>query len=256
MSVTESPTALFNDLIAKALNQSFSGWDFSYLTGRWLSAQPSWDYRQVVFERSRAVESLLDMGTGGGEFLSTLTPLPPRTWATEGYPPNVPVAKNRLAPLGVGVVPVSGEEERLPFADNSFDLVINRHESFDAAELRRILKPGASFITQQVGGRHSIGLNEWLQNSVDYEYADWTLTKATGQLENAGLHIVDAREEFTPLHFFDIGAVIFFLKIISWQIRDFSVERYHDRLLALHRHIQENGAFKISGHSLWIEAQK
>ncbi|GGL48999.1 hypothetical protein GCM10014719_57780 [Planomonospora parontospora subsp. antibiotica] len=30
--------------------------------------------------------SLLDLGTGGGEFLSGLAPLPPRTAATEGYP--------------------------------------------------------------------------------------------------------------------------------------------------------------------------
>jgi SAM-dependent methyltransferase len=251
-----APIARFYDLIAKALYQSFSGWDFSYLTNRWLDDKPDWDYGQIVRERFSAAETLLDMGTGGGEKLATLAPLPRRTWATEGYPPNVAVAHKRLAPLGVGVVPVAGEEELLPFAANAFDLVINRHESFDAAELRRILRPGGAFITQQVGGRHGLGLNEWLQDDVTYEYADWSLAQAAAQLENAGLRIVDAREQFTPLHFYDIGAVVYYLKIIPWQFPDFSVERYHDRLLALHRHIQETGAFKISGHYFWIEAQK
>jgi len=258
MEGTESMAmrASFDGLVAEALHQDFSGWDFTYLRGRWLDGNPSWDYRQIAYERSRKVETLLDMGTGGGEMLSTLAPLPPNTYATEGYPPNVPVAHQRLDPLGVQVVPVSDDESLLPFADQTFDLVLNRHESFDADELQRILKPGASFITQQVGERHGIGLNEWFQDEVDYEYTDWTLSRATAQLESAGLRCVNIREEFPPLHFFDIGAVVFYLKVIAWQIADFSVERYHDRLLALHQHIQGTGAFRINAHYFYIEACK
>ncbi|MFZ6026221.1 MAG: class I SAM-dependent methyltransferase [Chloroflexota bacterium] len=248
--------ARFDDWVAQALAQDFSGWDFSYLKDRWLDGQPSWGYHRLVFDRSRAVKTLLDMGTGGGEFLATLAPLPPQTWATEGYPPNVPVAQQRLAPLGAHVVPVSGEEAQLPFADRAFDLVINRHESFDAAEVKRILRPGARFVTQQVGGQYGTGLNEWLQGRVEYVYADWSLRRAVGQLEDAGLRILHKGEEFTPLHFFDIGAVVFYLKVVSWQVQDFSVERYGERLLALHDHIEQNGAFKITGHYFWIEAEK
>lgn len=40
------------------------------------------------------------MGTGGGEFLAGLQPLPPHTCATEGYPPNIPIAQQRLKRLG------------------------------------------------------------------------------------------------------------------------------------------------------------
>ena len=253
---TVAMSSSFDDLVAEALRQDFSGWDFAYMRGRWLDGNPSWDYRQIAYERSRKVEILLDMGTGGGELLSTLAPLPPHTFATEGFPPNVPVAHQRLDPLGVQVVPVSGDESMLPFADQTFDLVLNRHESFHAPELHRILKPGASFITQQVGGRHGIGLNEWFQDEVDYEYADWSLDRAVAQLESAGLQCVDVREEFPPLHFLDIGAVVFYLKVIAWQIADFGVESYHDRLLALHHHIQETGAFRINAHYFYVEARK
>lgn len=248
--------AEFQRLVEAALSQDFSGWDFSYLNGRWRDDDPAWDYRQIVFERSRHVESLLDMGTGGGEMLATLAPLPRRTWATEGYPPNVPVAQRRLASLGAQVVPVSGEEDHLPFEAESFDLVINRHESFDAAELSRILKPGAGFITQQVGGRHGIGLNERLQETVAYEYAGWTPQRAVSQLQAAGLQVVNVREDFPALDFFDIGAVVYYLKVIAWQIADFSVERYHQKLLALHHHIQQSGALNVAGHYFFIEAKK
>jgi len=33
------------------------------------------------------------MGTGGGEFLASLAPLPMHTSATEAYPPNVEIAR-------------------------------------------------------------------------------------------------------------------------------------------------------------------
>ncbi len=255
MTTIQNPE-LFERLIAEALAQDFSGWDFSWLEGRWEEDDLPWDFCKIVFERSRSVQSLLDMGTGGGEMLSTLVPFPPQTWATEGYPPNVPVAQARLAPLGCWVVAVDGEDDKLPFKDATFDLIINRHESYAPKEVRRILKPGASFITQQVGGRHTIRLNEWLQETVDYEYADWALEKAVHQLEDAGFQILDAREAFPGKRFFDIGAVVFYLKIIAWQIEDFSVERYYDKLAALHNEIQTRGAFEASSHYFYIEARK
>jgi hypothetical protein len=66
----------------------------------------------------------------------------------------------------------------------------------------------------------------------------------------------DVREDFPALHFFDIGAVVFYLKVITWQIADFSVDRYHTKLLALHQHIQDTGALEISSHYFFIEAKK
>ena len=83
--------------------EPFEGWDFSHLQGRMHEDQLSWDYTSIVREALPGAASLLDMGTGGGEFLSSLEPLPPNTHATEGYAPNVPVARARLEPLGIQV---------------------------------------------------------------------------------------------------------------------------------------------------------
>ncbi len=255
MTTIQNPK-LFERLISDALAQDFSGWEFSYLKGRWQEDELPWNYREIVFERSHGLQSLLDIGTGGGEMLSTLAPLPPHTWATEAYPPNVPVAGARLHPLGCRVVAVESDEQALPFKDETFDLIIDRHECYSPAEVRRILKPGASFLTQQVGGRHSLRLNEWFQETVHYAYADWDLEKAVCQLEEAGFQILEAREAFHRQWFLDVGAVVFYLKVITWQIEDFTVERYYDKLVALHNEIQEHGAFEASSHYFYIEAQK
>ena len=76
-------------------NQTFSGWDFSYLseTGRVQNGILSWSYGSIVLPLIKEAQAMLDMGTGGGEFLSMLTPYPPTICATEAYPPNVPIAK-------------------------------------------------------------------------------------------------------------------------------------------------------------------
>lgn len=155
----------FEQLIAAAEAYTMEGWGWSALKGRYVETRPPWDYRAEVTALLSTAHTLLDMGTGGGEFLSSMAPLPPECWATEAYPPNVPVAAARLGPLGVRVVAVD-DERHLPLPDAHFDLVINRHESFDPYEVRRILRPGGRFITQQVGGQDNVELNLALQETV------------------------------------------------------------------------------------------
>lgn len=131
--------AEFETLIKEAQRQSIVGWDFSFVNGRSVEEEVSWNYKEIVREAKEKVTSLLDMGTGGGEFLSSLTPLPSDTYATEGYVRNVSVAQRRLDPLGVSVSYV-GSDNDLPFAADRFELIINRHESHAPAEVHRILR--------------------------------------------------------------------------------------------------------------------
>jgi hypothetical protein len=100
----------FDELVSEAAAAPFSGWDFSWLdwpqrrTG-WLP----WSYRREVARRAAGLAGpMLDMGTGGGERLSQLPSIPPQTVACEAWPPNVPVAATRLAPLGIPVVQDEG----------------------------------------------------------------------------------------------------------------------------------------------------
>jgi SAM-dependent methyltransferase len=245
----------FEQLVAAAGGANFSGWDFSYLEGRWIEDDPTWDYGQKVRDRLASVDTLLDMGTGGGERLAGLQPLPEHTYATEGWGPNVPVARARLEPLGVRVVEVD-TDDGLPFGDDSFDMVINRHESFVAKEVWRVLKVGGRFVTQQVGGKIHLRLNELLQDQVSYPYADWVLEKAVGQLEACGFEVLEQREEYPKTVFKDIGAIVYLLKAVPWQIPGFSVAVYRDRLWGVHRLIEGKGGLVVHSHLFYVEARK
>jgi len=162
MKKTLTDNELFDYLVSEA-SKEFEGWDFSYLesTRRMQEFPLSWNYRNEVKIRMAEASSLLDMGTGGGEFLSSLSPLPKYTCVTEGYEPNIMIARNRLEPLGVKVYRID-DDESLPFDAETFDLVINRHESYSPKEVKRILKKQGTFITQQVGGLNNKEINELL----------------------------------------------------------------------------------------------
>jgi SAM-dependent methyltransferase len=247
--------AEFDRLIHEAWQHEFSGWDFNFVSGRMVETPPAWDYRAIVLEKIRNVKSLLDLDTGGGEFLAGLQPIPPETCATEGFPPNVPVAKARLEPLGVKVFDTHATTQ-LPLPDAAFELVINRHGGMLPVEILRVLKSGGTFITQQVGGRNCIQLNESLGAPPDFLSSAWSMDAAARQLEGAGLKVIRREEDFPKAEFKDIGAVVYYLKAIPWQIDDFSIEKYYDRLMEISERIQREGAFAVKEHRFFLEAQK
>lgn len=238
-------------------NEPFAGWDFGYIsdTGRMVESPLPWSYSTEVLRYMWNAGSMLDMGTGGGEFLSRLRPLPAYTAATEGYEPNIAVARERLEPLGVEVHQVE-DDSKLPFPDETFDLVINRHESYSPAELKRILKPGGHFITQQVGGDNDNDLNRLLGAPVNEEYAHWNLDYACNELEEAGLSILDDGDAEIYTRFHDLGAVIYYLNAVPWQIPDFSTDRYQEQLLQLHLKMWSEGPLDIPGSRFFIIAGK
>jgi hypothetical protein len=245
----------FDELILDGLSIAISGWDFSAVSNRWRSGSPSWDYPSLARRSMRGIEAMLDQDTGGGELLSSLAPFPPRTWATESYPPNIPVAINRLEQIGVKVIS-SYSDDAIPLPENCLDLILNRHGSYCEMELMRLLKPGGKFLTEQVGGKNDIRLNELLQDEVDFMYSYWTKETITHQLEDAGFKINSVKEEFPLSEFTDIGAVVFYLHIIPWQITDFDVDKYRPKLLKIHQDILLKGPLTVPEHRILVDATK
>lgn len=72
----------------------------------------------------------------------------------------------------------------------------------------------------------------------------------------AGLTIVDLREQALRVEFFDVGAVAYFLHKVLRTVPGFSVERYRDRLAALHRHIAAAGSFVAHSQRYLVEARR
>ena len=234
----------FDDLVAEAMAAPVAGWDFSWMRGRSTTQPPPWNYEEIVAKRAAGARAMLDMGTGGGEVLAGLAARAPVTIATEAWAPNVPVATARLAPLGIEVVQVDaapdnvdqpGDGGELPFDDQAFELVINRHEAFVASEVARVLEPGGTFVTQQVDG----GAWDDLRAVFDLpsQAAGSWLGLAAEQCESAGLTVRDRRTGDERLRFDDVGALVYFLRVVSWAVPGFDADdteaalrRAHDQM--------------------------
>lgn len=232
----------FGDLMVEAQERPFAGWDHA-CDGRIVTLEP-WDFGALVDAFAATSPDLLDMGTGGGEWLSTRR-LPQRTVATEGWAPNVPVATARLAPLGVEVVEVEGAPENvaqdegmeggeLPFPDKSFQLVVNRHESYLAGEVLRILAPGGRFVTQQVASDIAWDFYRLLEETPPPIATKWDLDFAVSQIGDAGFMVEDQAQDAQILRFADVGALAWYLKNLPFIIPDFSIERSRPALERLH----------------------
>jgi SAM-dependent methyltransferase len=234
--------------------QPFEGWDFSYLKDRYSEEAPPWTYEQMVRDLLPGAESVLDMGTGGGEkLLEFKDALPANTVATEGYAPNVPVACANLEPHGIRVIDYNLEVmPRMPFDDNTFALIINRHEAFDAKEVARILRPGGVFLTQQVDGRE---LGDFRAHfGYQSMFLHVNVENCSQGLLNAGLEITRSEEWTGKSTYQDIGALVYFLHAAPWSApEDFSVERYAPQLLALYR---KGEPIQFTIRRFYIQARK
>ena len=231
----------------------FEGWDFSYIKDRVTSERPPWNYNSLAKELISKSESLLDMATGGGERLSSLSPLPKNTIATEGWEPNVKVARKRLEPLGVEVVGVDEEHKKLPFADQTFDTVINHHGAFEANEVYRVLQDGGVFLTQQVGGENLNDLIEFFEAKHPFPRKLKYLEIAT---RDVGFEIKKAEEWRGKRVFLDVGAIVYFLKAIPWTIKNFSVDKHLKYLEKLQKRLDFGEKLEFTDSRYLIFAKK
>ncbi|MDQ3823255.1 MAG: class I SAM-dependent methyltransferase, partial [Actinomycetota bacterium] len=180
------------------------------------------------------------------------------------WAPNVAVARERLAPLGITVVPYEAAPDnvdqrdddrraRLPFATESFELVVSRHEAFVAREVHRVLVPGGRFLTQQLGGSRYDGLRRDL-GLPPSERTEWTLELAVAQLERASLRVVESGGTEVVTLFADVGALAWFLRAAPWVVPELSLDEHREALAELHRRIAVEGPYEVRERSFWIEA--
>jgi SAM-dependent methyltransferase len=230
---------------------AFQGWDFSRLDGRMIEEPLPWDYREIVGQYLHADHKMLDMGTGGGEFLLSLNHPYQNVFVTEAYPPNVELCYKKLTPLGITVRQIA-DDDILPYDDAMFDIVLNRHESFDAQEVFRVLKPGGIYITQQVGGENNRALSELLIDDFAPTLTQHSLSVNQTLLQGAGFEIRQCGEYFPAVKFFDVGAVVYFAKIIEWEFPGFTVSECFNALLKLQRILEEQGCIESREHRFYL----
>jgi SAM-dependent methyltransferase len=246
----------FEEFVSEAAAAPMDGWDFSWLDGRATEERPSWGYQRLMSQRLASASSGLDIDTGGGEVLAGAAAFPPTMVATESWPPNAALATKLLHPRGVVVV-ATRDEPGLPFADEAFDLVTSRHATVvQWREIARVLRPGGSYLAQQIGPATMAELFEYFLGPQPAKWAELQPDIQTEQAQAAGLEVLQMRLERLRAEFFDVGAVIYFLRKVIWTVPDFSVDRYRGRLHAMHEQIEANGPFVAHSTRLLVEARK
>ena len=232
------------------------GWDFSHIRGRYeIAANLPWSYEALVRSRLDSSLDILDYDTGGGEFLLSLNHPHGKTSATEGYPPNVSLCAEKLLPLGIHFKACS-DPSAIPFDSASFDLILNRHGGFDPAEVFRLLRRNGIFITEQVGEDNDRDLVELVLPGTEKPFPHLNLREQRRRFEDAGFQILQADEAYRPIRFYDVGAFVWFARIIEWEFPGFSVDRCFPQLCGMQEAIEKTGKIEGTIHRYLIVAKK
>ncbi len=249
------PPLTFDELVAEGESVPVEGWDFSWFDGRATEERPSWGYSRLLAQRMAGATAALDIQTGGGEVLAQVPHPPPVLVATEAWPPNVAVARRNLAPLGAAVIEAD-DQAGLPFRPESFDLAVSRHPvSTHWEEIGRVLRPGGTYLSQQVGAGSNRELTDFMMGPQPVSPARST-RRAVAGAEAAGLAVTDLREQALRVTFSDVGAVVYFLRKVMWTVPGFTVDAYRERLARLHERIRAQGPFVCHAQRFLIEARK
>ncbi len=241
----------FDELVAEGESVPVEGWDFSWFDGRATEERPPWGYARLVADRMAHADAALDLQTGGGEVMASLSTFPALLVATEAWLPNVPVAGRNLGARGGSVVAADG----LPFRDASFDLVTSRHPvSTPYGEIARVLRPGGRFLSQQIGAGTVRELSEAMLGPLP-PVDPLFMERAAETARAAGFDVTELRKASLRMTFDDIGAVVHFLRKVVWTVPGFTVDRFRTELRSLHERIQTDGPFVAHSQRFLIEAR-
>ena len=228
------------------------------MAGRIGGSPLPWNYVELAQAAVTEARAVLDIDTGGGETLGEVLGGIPDSIAssrtvvaTEPYPPNLPVAAERLGPLGVDV---RAQIDILPVEDGFADLVLNRHGALDAAEVARVLRPGGRLLTQQIGPENDAELNAAL--SAPPPSGGTSAAALAENLQSVGLVVDKAQTAAIEVTFSDIGAVVYQLRMVGWQIPDFDVRTYGGRLRALDARIRQDGPLSVRSRRVLVCAHR
>ncbi len=215
---TEQKRELIRDALRRA--ESFSGWGSFGIAVRSLGPAVPWDYDALARETVATASAVLDLETGGGERLLAIAEgLPGRSiTATEAWHINVPIAAARLKEIGAAVVRCASTRVALPFRAESFVLVLNRHGAVVPSEIGRVLRPGGTFLTQQIDPGDWPELPRHFPRTTIWSANDYQVRAA--EFERLGFQVECQRHDYT-VAYGTIADLAFNLAVTPWTIPGF-----------------------------------
>lgn len=178
------------------------------LAARVHATAPEWDLDALVAEAVRGTTAVLHIASGGPA-------LEPDGFAVVDLDPDV------------------DDPADLPYPERCFDVVVDRHGGYDAAEVARVLRPGGLFLSDQVAGDDVVDLHAVFGSPLPRPHR--TLDARADELTDAGLDVTSREPWHGPLAFDDVAALVSYLTLAPWRSpADFDVDGYANTLIYLH----------------------
>ena len=218
-----------------------------------IGAEAPWDYMVRAAELVKSADHVLDMGTGDGlRFSSICRDFRGYAVATEEWATSASIASPLLQRLGINLVRCWSQ--LLPFSDDSFDVVLNRHEELFAQDLARVLRQGGSFLTQQWGASWA---EMWrffprIPAPVGDQFDEYV-----SEIREAGLAVSDARQAKTLRAYSGVGDIVTMLLLDGSIIPDFDpLGSDLKAILKMERELTTTEGLVLSEGNFLIEARR
>lgn len=190
-----------------------NGWNFSQV--QCTSTGVRWNFYEEVAARCSSSDILLDIGAGGGEALLTIADsallfigIDKASGMLETANANI----KRSGKSNIRMLPMDADQS-LDFPDSFFNIVSNRHCSFLASEVGRVLTAGGFFLTQQVSEGDKHNLKQAFHRGQALDVSDGTLLKQYQlELQEAGFGSVQSFEYDAVEYYHRAEDLIFLLK--------------------------------------------
>lgn len=188
-----------------------NGWDFRSV--RCVTEGETWDFYREVSQRCKKSDVLLDIGTGGGENVLSITDAALFLVGIDISSEMVSVAHENLLSSGKSNLRfLKMDAERLEFPEQFFNVISCRQSPFSAQEAARVLTNDGVFLTQQVSENDKLNLTEVFGRGRAI-YDDGTLKKTyIAELRAAGFHEIQAFDYDATEYFHSYEDLIFLLK--------------------------------------------
>jgi SAM-dependent methyltransferase len=159
----------FYDRVGKS-----NGWDFSKV--RCISEGEMWDFYNEVSQRCKKTDILLDIGTGGGEALLSISEAALYLVGIDNSVGMMETAIANLLSSGKSNVRIlQMDADNLHFPKCFFNVVSCRHSPFCAKEVAHVLIDGGIFLTQQVSEDDKLNIKHAFGRGQSFGVQDGTL---------------------------------------------------------------------------------
>jgi hypothetical protein len=97
---------------------------------------------------------------------------------------------------------------------------------------------------------------ELLIGDVDIPFPKAYLNISKEEFIENGFEIVEEAEAYRPIEFYDVGALVWFARIIDWEFPYFEVEKYKENLFKAQEILEKEGVIRGRIHRYYFIARK